>query len=181
MLLNTPICDFGWQAVSFSLPDLNGKIVSFEDKMGENGLLVAFICNHCPYVQAIIERLVNDANVLQKKSVNIVAIMSNDYHNYPDDSPEMMKKFAKTHNFSFPYLLDEDQAVAKAYKALCTPDFFGFNNKRQLQYRGCLDNANVDNVFNRKTKLLDAMSQIAVTGCGPKEQIASMGCSLKWR
>ena len=181
MLLNTPICNFGWEAPPFTLPDLKGDLVKFEDLLGEKGLLIAFICNHCPYVKAIIDRLVTDAKTIKKSGIKIAAIMSNDFINYPDDSPEMMKKFAQKHNFFFPYLLDEDQSVAKAYNAICTPDFFGFNSKGELQYRGRLDDARMETATNRKPELLDAMLQIAKTGKGPKEQLPSMGCSLKWK
>lgn len=180
-LLHSPICDFNWKAPTFSLPDLAGNSVSFKSAMGKKGLLIAFICNHCPYVQAIIGRLVTDAKILQNVGVQVVAIMSNDYHSYPDDNPKMMKKFAVQHEFTFSYLLDEDQEVARSYKALCTPDFFGLNNKGLLQYRGRLDNAKMGDASNRKTELLNAMLQIAKTAIGPKEQFSSMGCSLKWK
>lgn len=181
MLLNSPICHFGWKAPTFSLPDLDGQLVHFEEQMGDNGLLIAFICNHCPYVQAIIDRLVSDAKQLQSEGINVVAIMSNDYRYFPADRPEMMKQFAEQFGFTFPYLLDEDQAVARAYDAVCTPDFFGLNNKGELQYRGRLDDAKMGDPANRKTELLDAMRLIAETGNGPEEQMPSIGCSLKWK
>jgi len=180
MLLNTPQVELGWKAIPFTLADPDGKQFSLNDLQGENGLLIAFICNHCPYVQAIITRLVSDALTLQKEGINVVAIMSNDYREVPQDRPDIMKQFAEHHNFSFPYLVDEDQSVGKAYGAVCTPDFFGFNTNGELQYRGRLDDAKMGDATNRKTELLDAMRQISATGKGPKEQIPSMGCSIKW-
>ena len=180
MLLDTPICDFGWKAPSFTLKDPDGKSYSLESQIGEKGLLIAFICNHCPYVQAVIDRLVADAKVLQQEGINVLAIMSNDYSYVPSDSPANMKRFANLHRFTFPYLVDEDQSVGKAYGAVCTPDFFGFNAQGELQYRGRLDDARMGDATNRKTELLDAMRLVASTGKGPQEQIPSMGCSIKW-
>ncbi len=181
MLLDTPICDFGWQAPAFSLADPDGKMHSLDDVMGEKGLLVAFICNHCPYVQAIIDRLVADAKTLQGEGINVVAIMSNDYRYVPSDSPANMKKFAEQHGMTFPYLVDETQEIGKFYGAVCTPDFFGFNAKGELQYRGRLDNTRMNSsAENRTPELLNAMRQVAKTGFGPEEQIPSMGCSIKW-
>ena len=181
MLLDTPICDFGWKAPSFTLSDPDGAEQKMEDAMGENGLLIAFICNHCPYVKAIIERLVADAKTLQDEGIGVLAVMSNDYARVPADSPPEMKRFAAAHGFSFPYLIDEDQSVGRAYGAVCTPDFFGLNNKGELQYRGRLDDAKMGDATNRSPELLDAMRLIAKTGRGPEQQIASMGCSIKWR
>jgi len=182
MLLDTPICDFGWQAPAFSLNDTNGNNHSMQDYLGDKGLLVMFICNHCPYVKRIADRLASDTQALIDEGINVLAVMSNDYKDYPEDSPENMAKFAKQHGFNFPYLIDEDQSVGKAYDAVCTPDFFGFNSKGELQYRGRLDDITTGNAdSNRVTELLDAMRQIAKTGNGPKEQIASMGCSIKWK
>ncbi|MCF6245024.1 MAG: thioredoxin family protein [Sulfurovum sp.] len=185
MLLETPICDFGWKAPNFELKDTQGNahtLASFigKDSLYTKGLLVAFICNHCPYVIAIIERLVADAKVLQKQGIAVVAIMPNDFNVYTDDNPENMALFAKEHGFTFPYLVDADQSVAKAYGAVCTPDFFGFNAKGELQYRGRLDDAKMEHKTNIQKELLSAMLQVAHTGEGPKEQIASMGCSIKW-
>lgn len=180
MLLDTPICDFGWKAPSFTLKDPDGKSYSLESQIGEKGLLIAFICNHCPYVQAVIDRLVADAKVLQQEGINVLAIMSNDYSYVPSDSPANMKRFANLHRFTFPYLVDENQSVGKAYGAVCTPDFFCFNAKGELQYRGRLDDARMGDATNRKTELLDAMRLIASTEKGPQEQIPSMGCSIKW-
>lgn len=181
MRLDSPICDFGWKAPDFTLPDLDGRPVSFAQSYGRGGLLVAFICNHCPHVKAIIDRLVADAATLKAEGINTLAVMPNDYHAYPDDRPEKMHEFAARHNFTFPYLLDEDQAAARAFDAVCTPDFFGFNRAGELQYRGRLDDARMENPAARKTELLDAMRLIAKTGNGPARQTPSMGCSIKWK
>ncbi len=181
MLLDTPICDFGWKAPDFSLADVDGTQHSLSSLMGDKGLLVCFICNHCPYVKAIISRLVSDANTLQAEGINVVAIMPNDYTHYPDDSPENMRQFAAQHTMTFPYLVDEDQAVAKAYGAVCTPDFFGFNANGELQYRGRLDDAKMGDATHRQAELLEAMLQVAQTGNGPTQQVPSMGCSIKWK
>ena len=181
MLLDTPICNFGWKVADFSLPDLDGNAVSFAQSYGANGLLVAFICNHCPYVLAIVERLVADADALAGDGVNTLAVMPNDFAAYPDDSPPNMRAFAARHGFTFPYLLDAEQTVARAYDAVCTPDFFGFNRAGELQYRGRLDDAKMDDASNRTPELLNAMRQVARTGKGPAQQTASMGCSIKWK
>ncbi|MEM7300652.1 MAG: thioredoxin family protein [Pseudomonadota bacterium] len=181
MLLDTPICDFGWKAPDFTLRDPNGIEFSMQGHMGEKGLLIAFICNHCPYVKAIGSRLADDARTLMDEGVNVLAVMSNDYRDYTEDSPENMLRFADQYGFSFPYLVDEDQSVGKTYGAVCTPDFFGLNSSGELQYRGRLDDARVGDANNRITELLDAMRLIAETGKGPKDQIPSMGCSIKWR
>ena len=149
--------------------------------MGEKGLLVAFICNHCPYVVAVIDRLVADAAVLKEAGVNTVAIMSNDYATYTDDSPDKMMQFAARHGFGFPYLVDETQEVARAWGAVCTPDFFGLNAAGELQYRGRIDDAKMGDADDRTPELLNAMRQVAATGKGPVEQFPSMGCSVKWR
>ena len=181
MLLSTPTVETGWQAKPFTLSDPDGKAYSLNDLFGENGLLIAFICNHCPYVRAIIDRFVADARVLQSEGFNVVAINPNDYQSVPADSPPNMKRFAAEHQFSFPYLIDEDQSVARAYDAVCTPDFFGFDAGGTLLYRGRLDDARMGDSANRSSELLDAMRQIAATGQGPAQQHASMGCSIKWR
>lgn len=181
MLLDTPICNFGWKAPDFTLKDAYGKSFSMHDYLGENGLLVMFICNHCPYVQRIGQRLANDTATLISEGINVLAIMSNDYLLVEDDSPENMKFFAEKFNFSFPYLVDDQQTVGKQYGAVCTPDFFGLNGRGELQYRGRLDDAHMDDIANRTPELLNAMRMIAETGQGPKEQIPSMGCSIKWR
>jgi peroxiredoxin len=180
-LINTPLCDFGKKMPNFNLPDTDGKPHDLESLMGENGLLIAFICNHCPYVQAIIDRLVMDANELKNHRINTVAIMSNDFASYPDDSPDKMKAFIVEHNMQFPYLIDETQGVARAYDAVCTPDFFGINKDKGLQYRGRLDNLPMNAQGERVPELLKAMQQIAETGQGPEEQTPSMGCSIKWK
>ncbi len=181
MLLDTPQVQIGWQAAPFSLADPDGKVYRLDDLMGENGLLVAFICNHCPYVKAIADRFADDARLLQSEGINVVGINSNDFVYVPADSPPNMKKFAEKHGFSFPYLVDEDQSVGRTYDAVCTPDFFGFNAKGELQYRGRLDDARMDNSDNRVPELVNAMRLVAETGSGPEEQHPSMGCSIKWR
>lgn len=181
MAAETPICDFGWKAVDFSLPDLDGTLVSLHDIKGERGALIAFICNHCPYVKAIADRLVADAKTLQQAGIGVAAIMSNDFLAYPEDAPDRMRDFADAHGFTFPYLLDESQEVARAYDAVCTPDFFGFNRDLELQYRGRLDASRRDVVPDARRELVDAMLQVAKTGAGPREQTASMGCSIKWK
>lgn len=181
MLLDTPIAEIGWNSRAFELSDPDGKTYKLSDLQGENGLLIAFICNHCPYVIKIISRLVDDSQLLQAEGVNVVAINSNDYRHVAEDSPAMMKKFSKKHGFTFPYLVDEDQSVAKMYGAVCTPDFFGFNSAGELQYRGRLDDALMSDPANRKTELLDSMRQISKTGRGANVQHSSMGCSIKWK
>jgi len=180
MLLDTPICDFGWQAPDFTLSDPNGRSFTMKDHLGEKGLLIAFICNHCPYVKAIGERLATDTRELMAEGINVLAIMSNDYRLVPDDSPENMLRFADAYRFPFPYLVDEGQAVGKAYGAVCTPDFFGLNREGVLQYRGRLDDARMGQSEGRTRELVNAMRRIAETGHGPVDQIASMGCSIKW-
>lgn len=182
MLLDTPICDFGWKATDFTLFDPDNKYYSLEQLKGENGLLLAFICNHCPYVQAIIQRFVEDAHILQQSGIGIAAIMSNDYKHVPSDGPEYMRRFAEQHQLPFPYLVDETQEIARSYDAVCTPDFFGFNKELELQYRGRLDNVGIGHGCQGRTaELVDAMQQIAKTGKGPQQQSPSMGCSIKWR
>ena len=181
MLLDTPICDFGWQAPPFALKTPKGTSHSLTSLRGERGLLICFICNHCPYVKAIITRLVADAKSMQKDGINTVAIMSNDYQNVAADSPEQMQIFAKKYGFDFPYLVDEQQAVAQAYGAICTPDFFGLNADLRLQYRGRLDNLKMGTSGERDAELLEAMREIAKTGAGPAAQTPSIGCSIKWR
>lgn len=182
VLMDTPLCDFGWKAPDFTLQDFDGRSFTMSEHMGEKGLLIMFICNHCPYVKAIADRLAEDTVVLISEGVNVIAVMSNDYRDYHEDSPEHMKKFSKQYDFKFPYLIDEDQAVGQAYDAICTPDFFGFNKDGELQYRGRLDDVRMNgNADGRTPDLLNAMRQIAETGQGPKDQIPSMGCSIKWR
>ncbi len=181
MLLDTPVCDFGWKAPDFTLKDPDGNSFTMSGQLGENGLLIAFICNHCPYVQAIAERFTKDTTELIDNGINVLAVMSNDYQQVQADSPANMKQFAERHGFPFPYLVDEDQAVGKAYGAVCTPDFFGFNKDGELQYRGRLDDAKTNDPANRTRELVNAMRQIAETGNGPRQQTPSIGCSIKWR
>ncbi len=180
MLLNTPICNFGWKAPEFTLKDPDGNSYTMSEQLGDKGLLIAFICNHCPYVQAIADRFVNDVKELQAEGINVLAVMSNDYRYVEIDSPPFMKRYANEKGFTFPYLVDEDQSVGRAYKAVCTPDFFGFNKSGELQYRGRIDDAAMGNSSNRTKELVNAMKAIAKTGQGPKHQTASMGCSIKW-
>lgn len=179
--LETPVCDFGWKAPDFDLPGVDGKRYTLRDVMGEKGLLVMFICNHCPYVKAVRERIVRDARELKTLGINSVAIMSNDPADYPEDSFENMQQVAREYNYPFPYLYDETQDVAKRYGAVCTPDFFGFNANYELQYRGRLDASRKETVPDAPRDLFNAMSEVARTGQGPREQIPSMGCSIKWK
>ena len=182
MAEETPVCDFGWKAPAFSLPGVDGKTHSLEQLRGPNGTLVMFICNHCPYVKAVIDRIVRDVNELRELGINAVAISSNDAAHYPDDSFTNMKRFAAAHRFSFPYLYDESQDVARAYDAACTPDFFGLNAKLELQYRGRLDASRKEAApANVRRDLFEAMRDIALTGSGPRQQIPSIGCSIKWK
>ena len=182
MLTQTPICDFGKKAIPFKLKSTEGKIISLEELKGENGILVMFICNHCPYVKAITKDIVEDCNELKKIGINSVAISSNDSINYPEDSFDNMIKFAKKNNFSFPYLIDETQEIAKAYDAVCTPDFFGYNKNLELQYRGrSRELKNLIPIRDGESDLYKAMKLIAETSNGPKDQIPSAGCSIKWK
>ncbi len=181
-LTETPVCDFGRKAPDFSLPGIDGKIWTLQDCQGENGLLVMFICNHCPYVKAVQENLVRDARELLSFGVNTVAIQPNDPTDYPEDSLGNMKIVAGRFAYPFPYLYDETQATAKAYGAVCTPDFFGYNSNLELQYRGRLDASRKDTAPpNVRRDLFESMKQVALTGKGPDGQIPSMGCSIKWR
>ena len=177
----TPVCDFNTPAIDFNLKGVDGKMHSLESCKGEKGLLIMFICNHCPYVKAIIDRIIRDTKALGDMGLNTVAIMSNNPEEYEEDSFENMQKIAKNMDFPFPYLIDETQEVAKAYGAVCTPDFFGYNANLELQYRGRLDASRKESAAaDVKRDLFDAMSQIATTAQGPKDQIPSMGCSIKW-
>ncbi|SVC15581.1 uncharacterized protein METZ01_LOCUS268435 [marine metagenome] len=181
VLTKTPICNFGEKANSFELKGTDGKIHKLEDHLGKNGTLIMFICNHCPYVKAVIDDIVHDCKHLEKDGVKSLAIMSNDTNNYPEDSFDNMINFAKKHRFVFPYLIDQTQKVAKNYGAVCTPDFFGYNNKLELQYRGRFrELRDLKPVKNSESDLLKAMRLIIQTGKGPKEQIPSMGCNIKW-
>lgn len=177
----TPICDFGRPAPEFSLPGTDGKTYALRDVRGPNGLLVMFICNHCPYVKAVRDRIIRDARDLKAHGVGTVAISSNDVTDYPEDSFDNMKRLAAELKLPFPYLYDEAQVVAKSYGAVCTPDFFGYNKDLKLQYRGRLDESRKDAVPNARRELFEAMKQIAQTGEGPREQIPSIGCSIKWK
>lgn len=177
-----PLCDFGWKAVGARLPATDGRTYSILDLSGPNGLVVAFICNHCPYVKAVIARLVRDAIELKEHGIGFVAINANDAEAYPEDSFENMKRFASQHALPFPYLYDEDQTVANAYGAVCTPDFFGFNKDMELQYRGRLDASRKETgAADLKRDLYEAMVMVSQTGKGPAEQQPSMGCSIKWK
>jgi peroxiredoxin len=179
--LKTPICDFGSKAQNFQLLSIQNKTISLEDIKGENGTLVMFICNHCPYVKAVIEDIVKDCKNLEKFGIKAVAICSNDVKNHPEDSFENMIKFSKNHNFNFPYLFDQTQEIAKTYGAVCTPDFFGYNKDLELEYRGRIrELKDLKPVRSGDSDLYKAMLSIATTGKGPKEQIPSMGCSIKW-
>ena len=181
-LTKTPICDFGKKAENFQLKSTDNKIISLNDIKGGNGTLIMFICNHCPYVKAIQNNLVEDTRKLIEVGVNSVAIMSNDPRDYPEDSFENMKKISEKYNFPFPYLFDETQKIAKAYNAVCTPDFFGYNKLLKLQYRGRFDASGMTHAKkNTRHDLLEAMLQVAKTSEGPEEQIPSVGCSIKWK
>jgi peroxiredoxin len=177
----TPVCDFGRPAPDFRLKGVDGKTWTLNEVRGNNGLLVMFICNHCPYVKAVRDRIIRDARELKDLGINSVAIMSNDPTDYAEDSFDNMKTVAQELNFPFPYLYDESQGVAKAYGAVCTPDFFGYNKDLELQYRGRLDESRKDPVPDARRDLFEAMKQVAQTGQGPKDQIPSMGCSIKWK
>ena len=181
-LTKTPICDFGKKAQDFKLKSINNEMISLSDIKGKNGTLIMFICNHCPYVKAIIKDLVEDCKKLKNLGINSVAIMSNDTKNYPEDSFENMIQFAKDNNFEdLNYLIDDTQLVAKQYGAVCTPDFFGYNRKLELQYRGRIrELKNLKPVRNNESDLNIAMKMIADTQKGPSKQIPSMGCNIKW-
>ena len=176
-----PICNFGWKAPGFDLPGTDGKRHTLASVTGSKGLLVMFICNHCPYVKAVRERIIRDCVELAGAGINAVAISANDPRDYAEDSFENMQRVARDFKFPFPYLFDETQEVARAYDAVCTPDFFGFNNRLELQYRGRLDVSRTSPVANARRDLFEAMKLVAETGRGPAEQVASMGCSIKWK
>jgi peroxiredoxin len=180
-LAQNAICDFGWKACDFALKAVDGKTYTLADVRGGKGTLVAFICNHCPYVKASIDRIVAEAKALREIGIGTIAIMPNDTVAYREDSFDNMKAFAKRHGLAFPYAIDETQEVARAYGAQCTPDFFGFNAADELQYRGRLDAARMTPVPNARRDLFEAMKQVAQTGRGPAEQLPSMGCSIKWK
>ena len=178
--IETPICDFNQAAIDFNLKGVDGNYYNLESLKGQNGLLVMFICNHCPYVKSIIHRIIRDTKELKDLGVNSVAIMSNDPGEYEEDSFENMQKIATKMNFPFPYLIDETQEVAKSYGAVCTPDFFGYNSDLGLQYRGRLDESRKETIVDAKRDLFEAMKEVAISGNGPDAQIPSMGCSIKW-
>jgi len=179
--LETPICAFGWKAIDFDLPGVDGNRYTLADVRGPRGTLIMFICNHCPYVRAVIDRLVRDVSALATHGIGAAAVMSNDTERYPDDSFANMQRFAAEHGFPFPYLLDATQATARAYEAVCTPDFFGFDADLGLQYRGRLDASRTNPVPDAGRELYNAMVRVAETGRGPERQVPSMGCSIKWR
>ena len=180
--LETPICDFGWKALDFDLPGVDGNRYNLSSARGENGLLLMFICNHCPYVKVIRERIVRDAKELRQFGIETIAIMSNDPADYPEDSFENMSKVSQEFDFPFPYVWDQTQQVAKDYGAVCTPDFFGFNSSLELQYRGRLDASRKEAApADVQREPFDAMKQVSTTGQGPLQQTPSIGCSIKWR
>ena len=180
-LTKTPICDFGKKADFFELKSIENKLISLNDIKGKNGTLIMFICNHCPYVKAVIDDIIDDCKNLEKEEIKSVAIMSNDQKNYPEDSFEKMISFSKKYKFNFPYLVDETQKIAKTYGAVCTPDFFGYNANLELQYRGRIrELKDLKPVRNNDSDLIKAMRLIAKTNKGPENQIPSMGCSIKW-
>ena len=180
-LTKTPICNFGENAKNFNLRSIENKKASIEDVRGENGTLIMFICNHCPYVKAVIKDIVQDAKFLETLGIKSVAIMSNDVKKYPEDSFENMISFSKDHNFSFPYIIDKTQKVAKEYDAVCTPDFFGYNKNLELQYRGRIrELKDLKPISKGESDLRIAMNLVAASGKGPTKQIPSMGCNIKW-
>ena len=179
--LQPPLCDFGWKARPFDLLGVDGRRHTLESSRGKNGLLVMFICNHCPYVKSIRERIIRDTLELQQHGINSIAVMSNDPSEYDEDSFDNMKLISQQHHYPFPYVWDETQQIAKDYGAICTPDFFGFNADGELQYRGRLDASRKESVADAARDLFNAMLQVAKTGHGPRDQIASMGCSIKWK
>lgn len=182
MAVSPPVCDFGAPWHDFTLPGTDGRDWSLADIRGPHGTLVMFICNHCPYVRSIIDRVARDAKLMQEAGIGVVAISANDVADYPEDSPDKMGAMARDHGFSFPYLYDESQQVARAYGAECTPDFFGYNAGGELQYRGRFDaSQRTPGPSDAQPELLQAMLQIAETGKGPEKQVPSMGCSIKWK
>lgn len=179
--LSPPVCDFGRPAIDFDLPGVDGRRHTLASARGSNGLLVMFICNHCPYVKAVLDRIIRDARELAALGVGSIAVMSNDPGEYPEDSWDNMLRLARELDFPFPYVLDESQAVARAYGAVCTPDFFGYNAKLELQYRGRLDESRKEAASPTvRRELFEAMRAVAETGLGPRQQIPSIGCSIKW-
>ena len=181
VFIKTPICEFGSKIIDFKLKNIHESIISLDNIKGERGTLIMFICNHCPYVKAIIKQLVLIVKDLKKEGINSVAIMPNDYIKYPEDNLEKMKQFSQEYDFCFEYLIDETQVIAKNYKAVCTPDFFGYNKKDELQYRGRFAEIKNLEIQNTDIDLLNSMIQISRTGNGPKSQFPSAGCSIKWK
>ncbi len=179
--LTTPEAQLGWKATPFALQGVDNTIYTLEKSCGRNGLLIAFICNHCPFVRAILDKIIRDAQELQPYGMNTLAIMPNDTLQYPDDSFVAMQQLSRERHFPFPYVIDETQEVARAYGAVCTPDFFGFNADLELQYRGRLDASRMQDIPDAKRELFEAMVSIATTGTGPTTQHPSMGCSIKWK
>ncbi|WP_241504107.1 thioredoxin family protein [Pelagibaculum spongiae] len=164
------------------MQNADGEAFTMSDHLGEKGLLVMFVCNHCPYyVQAIASSLATDKKLLMSEGIQVLAVMSNNYQMFEEDSPENMKRFAQKYHFDFPYLVDQSQKIGQQYNAVCTPDFFGFNAQGELQYRGRFDNKGMGEASSRVPELVNAMQMIAATGRGPEQQIPSMGCSIKWR
>lgn len=182
MAVSPPVCDFGWKAPDFTLPGTDGRDWSLGQIVGPKGALVMFLCNHCPYVQAVLDRILRDARDLQALGIGVVAISSNDAAAYPEDSFDKMRELARAKGFPFPYLRDESQAVARAYNAICTPDFFGLDAGGRLQYRGRLDaSGRAPGPVDARRELYEAMKLVAETGSGPADQVASIGCSIKWK
>lgn len=179
-LMETPPAEIGWKAADFNLPGVDGKTYNLANARGENGMLVVFMCNHCPYVKAVLDKIIRDAAELKKHGINTIAISSNDVVQYPDDSFENMKKLATEKNLPFPYVYDESQSVAKSYDAVCTPDFYGFNNNMELQYRGRIDESKRETVEGAKRELFGAMVEVAKTGKATVKQYNSIGCNIKW-
>lgn len=182
MAVSPPVCEFGRKAPDFALPGTDGKVWRLADVAGPKGTLILFICNHCPYVQSVIDRIVRDARALQTLGIGVAAISSNDVESYPQDGFNEMRALAKEHWFTFPYLFDESQDIARSYGAVCTPDFFGYNADLALQYRGRLDASGRQAAApDVRRDLYEAMKQVAQTGHGPDDQVPSMGCSIKWK
>ena len=180
-LTKTPVCNFGKKAEDFNLKSINNHYISLNNIKGEKATLIMFICNHCPYVKAVIKDIVSDCKELENDGIKSIAIMSNDPKRYEEDSFDNMVKFSKNHNFNFPYVIDETQDVAKNYGAVCTPDFFGYNRDLELQYRGRIrELKNLKPIESGDSELKNAMKMIAKSNNGPKEQFPSMGCSIKW-
>lgn len=177
----TPVCDFGWAAPNFELKGVDGRSYTLADVRGLKGTLVMFICNHCPYVKAVMNRIVRDAQELQMIGVGVIAIMPNDQDSYVEDNFENMIKVARDKEFTFPYVIDDTQEVARAYDAVCTPDFYGFNEDLKLQYRGRIDASHIATLPYARRELFEAMVQVVETKLGPEEQVPSIGCSIKWK